>query len=183
MNSAAGRFAARALNLVLPGGGLVVAGHPWLGLLTGALFVAAANVTVAAVFLFSDDFSTALRALAIGVGTGAYVGAQIRLEAALRFSAQQRTTAARDAALRAAWTALEAGDAPAALAALRPVENLAPRDLLLAYRLAQTLTLTGDVPAALAAWEHVRRLDRHNLYRDLRLRSVSELRGEDAAAG
>ena len=183
MNGAGARFAARAMNLVLPGGGVALAGRPWLGLLIGVLFAAVANIVVAAVFLFPDDLSAGTRALAIGLGAGAYVGAQLRLEAALRVTQRQRDSAARDIALRAAWIALEAGDAAAALAALRPFAARTAHDLLLAYRLAQTLTLTRDVPAAMDAWEIVGRLDRHSLYRDVRRRSVSELRGGGAPVG
>ena len=70
---------AAALNLLLPGGGLILVGAPWSGLLIGLAFTACANFALAAVLLFPDSFSPTHQALGTGLAAGAYLGAQIRL--------------------------------------------------------------------------------------------------------
>ncbi len=156
---------ARAINLLVPGSGMILAGSVVTGLLAGLLFAACANFAVLAVLLFPDDFSGTMQALAIGLAAGAYLGAQVRLAAHIK---ALRLAAAASFRRRILWQSQELlarGEAAGAVDALRPLAAEASRDLLVAYRLAQALTAAGDVPAARAAWQQVRELDEHGLYK------------------
>lgn len=153
------------INLLLPGGGLILAGAVWSGLLIGVLFAACANLALAAVLLFPDEFSRTVQTLVIGLAAGSYVGAQLRLSRQVRERRAQSAAALRRRLLGEAREHLARGERAQALAAIAPLAELARRDLLVAYRFAQVLTAVGDVQAARAAWEQVRTLDRHGIYR------------------
>jgi hypothetical protein len=158
-----GRWAAW-INLLVPGGGLILIGSLASGLVGGLLFAACANFAVLAVLLFPDDFSGTLQALAIGLAAGAYVGTQVRFVRRLRELRAEAATHFRRQLLWQSQELLAQGDAARAVATLQPVADQARHNLLIAYRLAQALTAAGDVAAARAAWQQVRELDRHRLY-------------------
>lgn len=154
-----------AWNLLVPGGGLILAGRLWLGVAVGLLFALAANLAVLAALVVPDDVPGWLR-IGLLAGSGAiYVLAQWLLAQRLRGQQRSAAVAARRHALAAAVAALERGDPERALAALEPLRSAAERDLLVAYRWAQVLTAARDVPAARAAWQRVAALDRHRIYR------------------
>ena len=156
---------ARAINLLVPGGGMILIGSVVTGLLAGLLFAACANFAVVAVLLFPDDFSGTLQALAIGLAAGAYFGAQVRLARQIRTQHAATAASLRRRILWQSQELLARGEAAGAVEALRPLAVEAGCDLLVAYRLAQALTAAGDRPAARAAWQQVRALDEHGLYK------------------
>ena len=156
----------RLVNLVIPGGGLILIGREILGVLIAVLFTVAACYALAATLLFPDDTSAAWRGLGIGVAIGTYLGAQIRYAQTVRYQADQAFGDLRRAALRAARGALRDGRAEDAWNALQPLLPQAEADLLVAYRVAQVLTARGNGLVALNAWRRVRRLDRHRIYRE-----------------
>lgn len=156
---------AAALNLLLPGGGLIAVGATAPGMLVGLLFAVCANFAVAAVLLFPDDVPRIWQNLGIGLAAGSYIGAQIRLVQTLRAQRVTAAAALRRRILTDVQLHLDAGDAAAALAALQPLEQHAAHDLLVAVRFAQALTAAGRVDDAGEAWARVRRLDHHGLYR------------------
>lgn len=156
---------AGTVNLLLPGGGLILLGATWSGWLVGFLFVASANLALAASLLFPDDFSSRAQSLLIGLAAGCYIGAQVRVAQSLRQRRATEFQARRAEHLRQAQEHMQRGDARAARAALEPLAADAAHDLLVAYRLAQVLTAAGDAEAARAAWARVRALDRHRVYR------------------
>jgi len=153
------------VNLLLPGGGMILIGSVASGLLGGLVFAACANLALLAVLLFPDDFSGTTQALAIGLAAGAYVGAQVRFAGCARKLREQTAASFRRRLLWQSQELLAHGEAAHAVEVLRPLADQACGDLLVAYRLAQALTAAGDVPAARAAWQQVRQLDRHGLYR------------------
>jgi hypothetical protein len=156
---------ARAINLLVPGTGMILIGSTVTGLLAGLLFAACANLAIVAVFLFPDDFSGTTQALAIGLAAGTYCGVQVRLAGQIR---AQRAAAAASFRRQVLWQSQELlaqGQAAGAVEALQPLAAKAGSDLLVAYRLAQALTAAEDRPAARAAWQQVRALDRHGLYK------------------
>lgn len=153
------------LNLLVPGGGIVLLGWVWTGLVVGLLFTICANYALWATLLVPDEFPSWAQGLGIGLAGGTYLGAQLRLAQAVRSQQQQRQATLRRQALLAARDGLRRGDFTVALAALEPLRELASRDLLVAYRLAQVYTALQDVDAARAAWRQVRALDRHGVYR------------------
>ena len=175
LETRAGRWAA-GVNLLLPGGGLILLGALWSGLLGGLLWTACANFAVLAVLLFPDDFSPTTQALGIGLAAGAYVGAQWRLVAQVCDLRAQASAARRRRTLWQARDCLARGEAARAVETLRPLADEAAHDLLVAYQWAQALTAAGDAARARAAWQHVRRLDRHGIYK--RHIPESELPGE-----
>lgn len=152
------------LNLVLPGGGLILAGAAALGVIVGLIFAAFANLAVLASLLFPDDFSPNARALWIGFAGGAYVAAQLRLAQTLREREAAARAEQRRAALQAVRAHLAANEPAAALAALEPLARAEPDDLLVNVRLAQIHTAAGDRAAARSAWLRVRTLDRERIY-------------------
>ncbi len=154
------------VNLVLPGAGLVLCGAIASGLMVGLLVAAGANLALAALLLFPDDFSRTVQAVIIGLAVGSYFGAQLRLSQTQRQIRAQAAGEARRRTLRRTSELLANGEPAAALEALRPLADRAHDDLLVAYRMAQTLTVAGDVLAARVAWQRVRQLDRHGIYRD-----------------
>ncbi len=156
---------ASALNLLLPGGGLILIGAPWSGLLIGLAFAACANFALAAVLLFPDNFSPTHQALGTGLAAGAYLGAQVRLAQTRR---QMRAAAAAAWRRRMLWRTrelVERGEHAEALQTITPLAERWPDDLHVAYRVAQVLTEVGSADAAQDAWRRVRALDRHGLYR------------------
>jgi hypothetical protein len=156
----------RLINLVIPGGGLILIGHEALGVLIAILFTIATGYALAASLLFPDDTSATWRGLGIGVAIGTYLGAQLRYAQTVRFQVDQALGDLRRTALAAARAALHAGRADEAWSALQPLLPQAETDLLVAYRVAQVLTARGNGLVALNAWRRVRRLDRHRIYRD-----------------
>ena len=164
LETRAGRWAAW-VNLLLPGGGLILLGAVGSGLLAGLLFIACANFALLAVLLFPDDFSGTTQALGIGLAAGAYVGAQVRVMAQVRRLRAEGTAARRRRALWAARDCLARGEAARAVEALRPLVEEDAQDLLVSYQWAQALTAAGEVTRARDAWQQVRRLDRHGIYK------------------
>ncbi|MFQ5806174.1 MAG: hypothetical protein ACE5I3_06980 [Phycisphaerae bacterium] len=165
MNVGGAVASGRLINLLVPGGGLILIGSETMGVLVALLFTAAATFAIAAVLLFPDDVLPTWRGLGIGVAIGTYLGAQIRYAQTVRSQREQAAEERRRVALEHARRALLAGRVDDAWQALQPLVERAESDLVLAYRLAQVLTARGDVAGARAAWRRVRRLDRHRLYR------------------
>lgn len=157
---------AALLNLLLPGGGLILIGMIVRGFIVGCAFVLCVNFAIVTVLLMPDDFPWWVPPLALGLAGGGYVGAQLRLAQSVRDSRRRAQADRRRACLHNAQEELARGRPLAALEALAPLADQAARDLLVALRMAQALTAAGDVPAARAAWRQVRRLDRHGIYRE-----------------
>lgn len=154
-----------AVNLLLPGGGLILLGEVASGLLVGIAFAACANFALLAVLLFPDDFGRSLEALGIGVAGGSYFGAQLRMAQTVRGLRERALTAERR---RILWTVrglCARGQYGEALKVISPLSTREPDDVLVAYRVAQILSEAGTVHAARAAWQRVRELDRHGVYR------------------
>ena len=157
---------AAAFNLIVPGAGIIALGSPWVGFAVGLLFTFCANFAIWAALVIPDEFTPWVRGLAIGFAGGTYVGAQLRFAQTVRNLHRRAAARQRDTALRVVRECLLRDDYAAALQALTPVRECAPRDLLVARRLAQVLTGLNEVNEALAAWQQVRALDRHRIYRD-----------------
>jgi hypothetical protein len=160
-----GARSAAAVNLILPGGGMILIGAVWRGLLVGMLFAACANFAVVATLLFPDEYSRLTRLFGIGLAVGGYLGAQVRFAQTVRGLRQQGLDDLRRRCLRQARELLLRGSSVRALEQIQPLAELVPDDLHVAYRLAQALTATGDVAAARAAWRRLGELDRHGVYR------------------
>jgi hypothetical protein len=177
--SAAERWAP-AVNLIVPGGGLILLGAVASGLVGGLLLAVCANFAVLAVFIIPDDFSHTAQMLIIGLTGGTYVGLQVRLAGRLRECQAQSAANHRRRILWQSQQALESGDAAGAVAQLGPLLRAAPEDLLVAYRLAQALTAAGNEAAAQHAWQRLRQLDRHGLYKQ-QIQAYATLRADPAA--
>ena len=155
---------ARVVNFVVPGGGLILLGLTWLGILTVLLFALSANYAVLATFILPDEVSRIWRGLGWGIAAGTYIGAQFRFAHTLRESRRAAEIAQRQQALAEARVALAEERLEDAWQALLPIHHLADQDLLIAYRIAQVLTARGDDAGAAAAWSRVRQLDQHRIY-------------------
>lgn len=153
------------VNLVIPGGGLILIGWPWIGWVIGLLFILSVNVALALTLLFPDEYPAWYGGLAIGVAAGTYLGAQLRLRQLLTVRRLSAAEELRNAAIKAALSAVKQGDVAGALLHLERIADEANQDLLVAYRVAQVISETGDIGETRTAWERVRRLDRYNLYR------------------
>jgi hypothetical protein len=158
--------AARWVNLLIPGGGLMMIGRVWFGLVIALLFTLCANCALAFSLLFPDDVPSWAGGLATGLAGGTYLGAQLRFAQTVRSRRHGAANTRRRQALEATRACLAAGRYDQAWEAIRPLAAQAERDLLVAYRVAQVLTAKQDVDAALGAWQLVRRLDRHHVYRE-----------------
>ncbi len=155
------------LNLLLPGGGLILLGSTLSGLVRGLVVAGLANLALIAILMFPDEFSTTMRALLAAFASGGYVGTQLRLARKMRDDREREAAEERHRQLADAQRLLAAGDIAGALEMLDPLVDLARSDLLVAYRLAQAITAAGDTATARIAWQQVRRLDRHGIYRTL----------------
>jgi hypothetical protein len=165
MSAAKYATSGQLLNLLIPGGGLILIGSETIGALVALLFTAAANFAIVAALLIPDEVPLTWRGLGLGVTIGTYLGAQIRYAQTVRHQRARAARQRRHAALGDARRAVLAGRADEAWQALQPLAEQADRDLVVAYRFAQVLTARGGGVAALAAWRRVRRLDRHRVYR------------------
>ena len=154
------------INLLIPGGGLMMIGRVWFGLVIALLFGLVANCALAFSLLFPDDVPSWAGGLTTGLAGGTYLGAQLRFAQTVRSRHREAAIAHRRQALEAARACLAAGQYGQAWEAIRPLAAQAERDLLVAYRVAQVLTAKQDVNAALDAWHLVRRLDCHHIYRE-----------------
>ena len=153
------------LNLVLPGGGLVLVGAWASGVLGWLLWAVSLNLAIASTLLFPDDFAPRARALIIGVAAASYVAAQLRMAQAARRLRYEAALAERRAVLQGAGARREDGDAAGAVALLQSLAQEFPRDLLVLYRLAEALGAAGDVHGAADAQRRLRAVDRHGIYR------------------
>ncbi len=156
---------ARLTNLVLPGGGLVMLGCIWSGVLIAFVFAACANVAVGASLIFPDDVPRWLEGLALGMAAGTYLGAQIRFLLTARMLERRQAFELRRSTLHEVLVLIRRGEYAPAHERMRSLAHLADTDLLVAYRFAQVLTGTGDPAKAGRAWRRVRELDRHKIYR------------------
>ncbi len=155
----------RGIDLLVPGGGAILAGHLRSGLALLVTFAALANLAIIANLIIPDDFPRWFARGAALAAVAAYLFAQFQRAHLRPLAPPSLSTPIRRAALERAREALAAEDAHAALHALQPLASEAEHDLLVAYRFAQALSLLDDASAALRAWRRVRRLDRHHLYR------------------
>ena len=154
----------RMLNLVVPGGGLILIGHIASGLVIAILFTLSASVAMAAAWLFPDDVSRVWRGLVIGIALGTYLGAQLRYAQTVRWHRDEAFWDLRREQMKTARHALMEGRIEDAWEGLRPLMEEVESDLPLAFLAAQVLNHKGDGHAALSAWRRVRRLDRHRIY-------------------
>lgn len=153
------------VNLLLPGGGLILIGAIGSGFAVGLAFAACANLALVATFLIPDDFTRGTHALIVGVAGGCYVGAQIRYAQAVRSVRRDARAKLRRDALRRSGALLAEGRSEQALELLYALSEACPGDLLVTYRLAQVLTDAGHKRAARIAWRRLLVLDRHGVYR------------------
>jgi hypothetical protein len=165
MRASASATLSRLVNLVVPGGGLILIGSAASGVLLAALFTVTAAFAIVSNLLFPDDFASAWRGLGIGVALGTWLGAQLRLAQSVRRQRERAAGKLREATLRDVRAELLAGRFDDAWRAIQPMIHRADDDLALACRLAQVLTARESPVAARAAWRRVRRLDRHRIYR------------------
>ncbi len=156
---------ARLINLAAPGGGLIVLGQTWTGAVIAGLFALCANLAVATSLIIPDDIPRWLAGLAVGLGAGVYVGAQIRLFWTVRSLRRERAATARHDALRDALLLMRQGRFDPAREKIRGLSHLIETDLLVADRYAQVLTGCDDPTGAGRAWLRGRGLDRHKIYR------------------
>jgi hypothetical protein len=153
------------VNLLLPGGGLILIGATGSGIIVGIVFAVAINLALIATFLVPDDFSRNTHALVVGVAGGCYLGAQLRYAQALRNSQRAAQAALRRETLQRAQALLAEQQTEDALKLLYALSEICPGDLLVTYRLAQVLTSAGHKRAARVAWRRLATLDRHGIYR------------------
>ena len=154
----------RVVNLLIPGGGLIMVGNEILGVLVAVLFTASASYAIAAWLLFPDDTTGAWRSLILGIALGTYVGSQIRYAQTVRHQRDLSAAAIRRSALRDCQVAMRENRLDDAWNAISRVATLADVDLAVAYRIAQVQSARGDEAEARRAWTRLRRLDRHRIY-------------------
>ncbi|MGE0481789.1 MAG: hypothetical protein AB7Q17_15085, partial [Phycisphaerae bacterium] len=131
---------ARACNLILPGGGLIVVGAVWTGLTIGMLFALGANFAVAATFLIPDEVPAWVRAAAVAFTIAAYAFAQWRLPHAWRRLSREARAERRRAVLHRVRVLMEQARFDAARDDLASIADLADHDLLVAVRIAEVET-------------------------------------------
>lgn len=165
---------AKWLNLLVPGGGLILLGRTAIGFLIGVAFTALVATSALALLLIPDEFTLTARNLLITSAAAVYTLAQwlagrIAEAESLRVQADRRSVA-----LRCARQAAKAGDAQETVRCLQPIMSLAEHDLHVALRVAQAWTALGALEAT-EAWRRVQRLDRHHIYRAETARALETL--------
>lgn len=156
---------ARLVNLLIPGGGLILLGRIVAGLIVALAFTLLCNLALAATLLIPHDVPEWARRASIGATAIVYVLSQLLVAHVVRVERRAAEAERRREILERVVRELAAGRAAEAWEALEPLRPLAESDLLVAYRAAQVLTALGDGPAALRAWKNLRRLDCHRIYR------------------
>ena len=149
----------RWINLIIPGGGMILLGYEVLGLLVALLFTVAGSFALLATLLVPDDVSPTMRGLSIGIALGTYIGAQIRHAQTMRDRTEKELDALRRTTLQEVRRALLENQPEIAWERLQPIMLRVEEDLAIAYRAAQVLTARGDGYAAVSAWRRVKRLD------------------------
>lgn len=153
-------------NILIPGGGLVLAGAVLEGLALGISFAVISGLAIVTSWIAPESYDSFTRVGLRICAASLFVTCQVRLVPALRCERQQAAHQRRRAMLRSAVRAADVENWPEACAALARAQQENPSDLLVAVRLAEALQAVGDPVAAAHAWRRVRALDRHHLYRD-----------------
>lgn len=174
---------ARLVNILVPGGGLILLGAVWRGLLIGVVFTLLADFALLATLLIPDDVPGWARVAAVVGAVAVYALAQLRVEQYVHRRRRDADHKLRRAALLEARARLEEQAFEAALAALAPIMELSDHDLLVAYRIAQALTGAERHDAALDAWRRVQVLDVHHIYRTQREDQLRRLDARNLDAG
>ncbi len=156
-----------ALNLVLPGGGLILLDATAIGVLFGAAFILLLNLALTAAFITPDDFARTGRLAAVAALVLIYAVAQAAMRSQLRRSSEARRAAALRQVLCEVEQLATNGDAAAALTRLELLATERPDDLLILHWRATLLTALGRTNEAQRTWAHLRRADRHGLFRDV----------------
>ncbi len=159
------RLAAALVNLVVPGGGLILRDEAVLGLFTAGLFTFALNFTLAGRFLFPLNISPGWQRFGAVLVIATYLAAQIRMGAAQRAAERRQAARARRARLASVLKVIQAGSPQAAAECLAALRDSELDDLHLAVRAVQLAELSGDPALLQDARQNVRRLDRHGVYR------------------
>ena len=157
--------AVRWANLLVPGGGLILLGNLWTGVLIALLFTLLLNFALLTALLTPDSFPPWVGQTSVGFAIGTYLAAQWRLRQVVRWQAHHSAAERRRQVLRDAQCCFDGGQPEEAVRVLDELADQAEHDLLLAYRLAEARTACGDDDAR-AAWQRVRALDRHHVYGD-----------------
>lgn len=154
------------LNLLIPGGGLILAGRVVAGLMVGILFVMAAALAIEGNLIAPHGTSRFGAMLTIGLAIGLYLSAQIRMRRAAREARSASSLERRRTTMIAARQAMASGEYPQARELLLQMQRENPADLHVAYRLAQIASKTEPPEAAREAWRRLRLLDKHRIYKE-----------------
>lgn len=156
---------ARAANLAVPGGGVILIGSIPFGLAMVIAFAVSANGAICGLLLFPDEWPAIFTGTMLGMAIATYVLAQLWMSRELRMRRFVLDQELRRAVLERAVQFARAGDTQSALTEIGSLGPLVQSDLLVAYRFAQIVSMTSDTDAARDAWRIVRALDRHKIYR------------------
>ncbi len=164
------------LNLLVPGGGLVILGRLRTGLVLGLAFIVSANTALLARLIAPDDVPGWAQNLAIIVACLIYIAAQgLLLGAGQAPERPGLSAAARRTTLAELERLFAGGDYESARRVIDANRALLNADPHIAYRRAQILTELND-PEAPAAWLHLGALDQHGIYRAERLAGLERAR-------
>jgi hypothetical protein len=161
-----------ALNILLPGTGLILCRREWLGVALVLLFGICANLALAGWLIAPAAVPTWLIWLGVGIAVLSWTASQVLLSRQRLLL--QHCAAGLDAILRQARSALDAGDLDAARFALESGAALDDENVDLHVVYVRLCTLEGDEHGRRAAWHKVLRLDRHGRYRDEARRALAE---------
>jgi hypothetical protein len=172
---------ALAVNVLLPGSGLIVIRRPWRGLAAALFFTACGHVLIFTTLIAPQRFDPRVRGFALLGAAATWLAAQ----ASLWRARGERQTQGRLQQLQIcydladdAWRDRRPEDACSALCVALTVDDENPHTYA---RLARLLVRCGRYDEARGAWKKVAALDRAGEYREQRAAALEELSGRSGA--
>jgi len=164
-----------AINLLVPGSGLIVLRREWLGLALAILFGLLTQIVIFGTLIVPEDIPHWVTLLSAGGALGTWVLAQWLAVRRLRFVVSPEVKGELRALCARARRALAEEDWAEAHTSLLVASDLNDEDLELAMLWAQLMTATGRIADARRWWRRVLRLDRGHVHRETALGALSAL--------
>lgn len=148
-----------AMNVLVPGTGLMALGRPWLGLALAIWFGLGSEIALIGLLLAPASIPTGLVVVAAGLAVIAWLIAQGLLVSRIRFLRDPNLAEELAGLQRLAETALARGDHRAARSALAVALAIDDSEIHTRVLWAKLMEAMGKASRARQAWRDVARLD------------------------
>lgn len=153
-----------ALNLLLPGSGLILAQREWTGFMLALLFTAGAQITLFGTWIAPGAVANWLTAVGAGAAAAAWVAGQCMLVTSIRTRFGQAREEQISTCFALADEAMKHGKFEEACGAIDVAMTVDDENPETYVRRARLSALIGEYDHAREAWRKVAELDRRKLF-------------------